>query len=235
MLKNRFGFNFWPSFTDLMLSFVLIVLIILFVVSKMIAAGTENLDRARRSQQSIETQIEQGIGKQYKVVTLSDRDGANINKEMANRQADVHIIDKLDRQTITFSDKVLFDSGQSDIKAAGYEILNVVGPIIAKNLDNIGEIQIQGHADISFEDDFDLQLAANRAIAVYKFLQVNVGIDPAQYLMSATSFGKYKPVGRDAGNDYSYAQLQAANANETLMAKNRRIEIVLFYKNHKNQ
>lgn len=49
MLKNRFGFNFWPSFTDLMLSFVLIVLIILFVVSKMIAAGTENLDRARRS------------------------------------------------------------------------------------------------------------------------------------------------------------------------------------------
>ena len=96
MLKNRFGFNFWPSFTDLMLSFVLIVLIILFVVSKMIAAGTENLDRARRSQQSIETQIEQGIGKQYKVVTLSDRDGANINKEMANRQADVYIIDKLD-------------------------------------------------------------------------------------------------------------------------------------------
>ena len=62
MLKNRFGFNFWPSFTDLMLSFVLIVLIILFVVSKMIAAGTENLDRARRSQQSIETQIEQGMG-----------------------------------------------------------------------------------------------------------------------------------------------------------------------------
>ncbi|WP_301877416.1 hypothetical protein [uncultured Megasphaera sp.] len=54
-------------------------------------------------------------------------------------------------------------------------------------------------------------------------------------MMSATSFGKYKPVGRDAGNDYSYAQLQAANANETLMAKNRRIEIVLFYKNHKNQ
>lgn len=233
MLNNRFGFNFWPSFTDLMLSFVLVVLIVLFVVSKMIAAGTENLDRARQSQQKIQTQIEQGINKQYKVLTLSDRDGTDINKEMTNHPADVYIINKLDRQTITFSDKVLFDSGQSDIKPAGYEILNVVGPILATNLDNIGEIQIQGHADISFEDDFNLQLAANRAIAVYKFLQVNVGIDPAQYLMSATSFGKYKPVGRESGSDYTYEKLQQANADEALMARNRRIEIVLFYKNQK--
>lgn len=233
MLNNRFGFNFWPSFTDLMLSFVLVVLIVLFVVSKMIAAGTENLDRARQSQQKIQTQIEQGINKQYKVLTLSDRDGTDINKEMTNHPADVYIINKLDRQTITFSDKVLFDSGQSDIKPAGYEILNVVGPILANNLDNIGEIQIQGHADISFEDDFNLQLAANRAIAVYKFLQVNVGIDPSQYLMSATSFGKYKPVGREAGSKYNYEKLQEANSDEALMARNRRIEIVLFYKNQK--
>lgn len=233
MLNNRFGFNFWPSFTDLMLSFVLVVLIVLFVVSKMIAAGTENLDRARQSQQKIQTQIEQGINKQYKVLTLSDRDGTDINKEMTNHPADVYIINKLDRQTITFSDKVLFDSGQSDIKPAGYEILNVVGPILANNLDNIGEIQIQGHADISFEDDFNLQLAANRAIAVYKFLQVNVGIDPSQYLMAATSFGKYKPVGREAGSEYNYEKLQEANSDEALMARNRRIEIVLFYKNQK--
>ena len=64
-------------------------------------------------------------------------------KKMANRQADVYIIDKLDRQTITFSDKVLFDSGQSDIKAAGYEILNVVGPIIAKNLTTLAKYKFK--------------------------------------------------------------------------------------------
>lgn len=231
MLRDKFGFNFWPSFTDLMLSFVLVMLIILFVVSKMIAAGSENLDKARQSQQQIQTQIEQGIGNRYKVAVISDRNGLDINKEMAAQQADIYIIDKLDRQTITFSDKVLFDSSQSTIKPAGYDILNIVGPIIAKNLSNIGEIQIQGHADISFEDDFNLQLAANRAIAVYKYLQVNVGIDPAKYLMSATSFGKYKPVGREAGSNYDYQQLQLANADENLMARNRRIEIVLFYKN----
>ena len=62
MLKDKFGFNFWPSFTDLMLSLVLVVLIILFVVSKMIAAGNENLDRARDSQEAIQSEIKRMIG-----------------------------------------------------------------------------------------------------------------------------------------------------------------------------
>lgn len=235
MFKDKFNFNFWPSFTDLMLSFVLVVLIILFVVSKMIAAGSENLDKARQSQEQIQNQIEQSIGGQYKVVVIADRNGLDINQEMTANPADIYIINKLDRQTITFSDKVLFDSNESMLKPAGYQILNSVGPIIAQNLGNIGEIQIQGHADISFEDDFNLQLASARAMSVYKFLQVNVGIDPAKYLMSATSFGKYKPVGREASSNYDYTKLQMANANETLMARNRRIEIVLFYKNQQNQ
>jgi outer membrane protein OmpA-like peptidoglycan-associated protein len=231
MLKDKFGFNFWPSFTDLMLSLVLVVLIILFVVSKMIAAGSENLDKARESQQQIQTQITENISDKYKVAIISGKDGHNVTEEIKHNTADIYIIDKLDRQTITFSDKVLFDSGQSYIKTAGYDILNIVGPIIAKNLDNIGEIQIQGHADIDYEDDFNLNLAAARAISVYKFLQINVGIDPAKYLMSATSFGKYKAVGREAGSDYNLAELYSANATDELKARNRRIEIVLYYKN----
>jgi uncharacterized membrane protein len=68
MLRDRFGFNFWPSFTDLMLSFVLVVLIVLFVVSKMIAAGTENLDRARQSQQKIQAQLNRELGNIIKLL-----------------------------------------------------------------------------------------------------------------------------------------------------------------------
>lgn len=231
MIKDKFGFNFWPSFTDLMLSFVLVVLIVLFVVSRMLAAGSENLDKARESQRQIEQQISSDISHSYKVYVVQSKNDKDIAQEMQTNHADVYIIDKLDRQTITFSDKVLFDPNESNIKPAGYEILNTVGPIIAKNLDNIGEIQIQGHADIDFEDDFNLALASARAMSVYKFLQVNVGIDPAQYLMSATSFGKYKPVGREAGTEYNLYALQQANATDELKARNRRIEIVLFYKN----
>lgn len=231
MLKDKFGFNFWPSFTDLMLSLVLVVLIILFVVSKMIAAGSENLDKARESQKAIQTQIQEQIGKNYTITVISDKSNEETIEKMKNTKADITIIDKLDRQTITFSDKILFDSGRSELKPAGYEVLKVVGPVVADNLKNISEIQIQGHADIEDTDDYNLLLASNRAIAVYKFLQTTVGIDPANYLMSITSFGKYKPVGREAGQSFDRQKLLEANIDKESKAKNRRIEIVLFYKN----
>ena len=189
MLKDKFGFNFWPSFTDLMLSLVLVVLIILFVVSKMIAAGTENLDKARESQKKIQNQIESQIGKNYSILVISDKSNEETSEKMLDNKADITIVNKLDRQTITFSDKILFDSGKSELKPAGYDVLKVVGPVVMNNLANISEIQIQGHADIEDTDDYNLTLAANRAIAVYKFLQTEVSVDPAKYLMSITSFG----------------------------------------------
>lgn len=231
MLKDKFGFNFWPSFTDLMLSLVLVVLIILFVVSKMIAAGTENLDKARESQKKIQNQIESQIGKNYSILVISDKSNEETSEKMLDNKADITIVNKLDRQTITFSDKILFDSGKSELKPAGYDVLKVVGPVVMNNLANISEIQIQGHADIEDTDDYNLTLAANRAIAVYKFLQTEVAVDPAKYLMSITSFGKYKPVGREAGQEYDRAKLEKANIDTAAKAKNRRIEIVLFYKN----
>lgn len=234
MFRDKFNFNFWPSFTDLMLSLVLVVLIILFVVSKMIAAGSENLDRARDSQKMISTQIHEQIGNRYTISVISDKDTLQSNQEAKESKSDITIINKLDRQTITFSDKVLFDTNESTLKPAGTEVLSVVGPVVKSNLANISEIQIQGHADISGGDDENLQLASERAMSVYKFLQNNVGINPAEYLMSATSFSKYKPVGREAGLDYNLAQLQQDNRTKEMMARNRRIEIVLFYKNELN-
>lgn len=233
MFKDKFGFNFWPSFTDLMMSLVLVVLIILFVVSKMIAAGTENLEIVHQRQESIENQIKQlENNPDYKVKVIDTRNGGDVAKIMAANEANIYVIDKLDRQTITFSDKILFDTDKSDIKPAGLQVLNLVGQQIAKkdNLDNISEIQIQGHADDSGDDNHNLELGAARAIAVYEYLQVHIGIDPAKYLMSATSFSKYKPVGREATDDYNIDKLKTANSTNDLKARNRRIEIVLYYK-----
>lgn len=231
MFKDKFNFNFWPSFADLMLSLVLVMLIILFVVSKMIGAGNENLDRARDSQKLITKDIKTQISNAYTVQEISDKNTEQSNSEAKNSKSDITIINKLDRMTITFSDKVLFDTNESVIKNTGVKVLSIVGPIVKNNLHNISEIQIQGHADIIGTDDHNLQLASQRAMNVYKFLQLNVGVNPAEYLMSATSFGKYKPVGREAGSSYSQTQLIADNSTEALMARNRRIEIVLFFKN----
>lgn len=227
MFRDKMEFNFWPSFTDLMLSLVLVVLTILFVIARIIAVGSDNLDQAHKSQQEIQQQIQQQLEPRYKVQIMD-----NISSSTNN--ADIYIYDQLDRQTITFSDKVLFDSGKSQIKPQGYALLNIVGPIIAQNLNNIVEIQIQGHADTIDTDAYNLTLAAQRAIAVYWFLQWTVGIDPSKYMMSATSFGKYKPVGRETGKEFNRQMLYQANSTPELQAKNRRIEIVLYFKN-KNQ
>ena len=97
MLKDKFGFNFWPSFTDLMLSLVLVVLIILFVVSKMIAAGTENLDKARESQKKIQNQIESQIGKNYSIGRLQ----VQIEQDLSsNYISGIHLIKKSVEQFI---------------------------------------------------------------------------------------------------------------------------------------
>lgn len=230
MLKDKFGFNFWPSFTDLMLSLVLIVLFILCGIAALINAGNADIKKAERSQEIIQQQIDKQIHGKYTVATIPKPDSdKSITEQIKSSNADITIINTLDRQTITFSDKILFDSGESQLKPAGYDVLQLIGPIVSDNLENVREIQIQGHADIDYTDDFNLQLASNRAIAVYKFLQEKVGIDPAKHLMSVTSFGKYKPVERQAGQRFNKIQLKYANASMEKKAKNRRIEIVLIY------
>jgi flagellar motor protein MotB len=108
-----------------------------------------------------------------------------------------------------------------------------VGNVLKKQLLQIKEIQIQGHTDPSPSMKFDsnLYLGALRAIEVFRFLQNNVGIDPTQNLMSATSFGEYKPLQRsDNYAEYNEAQLVQDNSTQELRDKNRRIELRLFYR-----
>lgn len=235
MFKDKFGFNFWPSFTDLMMSFILVLLITFFILSMVIRSGNENLKRARASEEQIQSQVEETIGSQYKVKTIdyNKDDVQDVARIMSEYKADIYLINKLDRQTITFSDKVLFDSDASEIKTDGQNVLRSIAPVIVKNLNNISEIQIQGHADNSYTEKYNLNLAAERAMAVYNFLEDDTGIDPNRYMMSATSFGMYKPVGREPGNPYDANKIQSANQTDELKAKNRRIEIVLFFKNAK--
>ena len=101
-------------------------------------------------------------------------------------------------QRYSFSDRILFEPDRYDLKEEGKETLQDVGSRNKKNLKDIKEIQIQGHADPDPPAyvPSNLHLGALRAIEVYKFLQHSIRIDPANHLMSATSFGEYKPVQR---------------------------------------
>jgi chemotaxis protein MotB len=127
-----------------------------------------------------------------------------------------------DRLTINMIDRVLFDSGQAQVKPAGLKVLQQVGDILSKISDK--QIRIEGHTDnvpISaklqsrFKSNWELSTA--RATTVVRHLIEKGGVD-RQHL-SAVGYADTHPV--------------ASNDSEEGRASNRRIEIVLYPKDLK--
>lgn len=120
--------------------------------------------------------------------------------------------------TLDVVDKILFASGQSEVKKEGLDVLQRVIDILKNVKDK--SIRIEGHTDnvrikgrLAKQYPTNWELSAARALNVTKYLQQQ-GIDPA--LLSATAFGEYKPV--------------ANNETPEGRAKNRRIAIILLQK-----
>src|SRR6266852_3154192 len=127
-----------------------------------------------------------------------------------------------DRLTINMVDRVLFDSGQAQVKPAGVKVLKQVADVLNKISDK--QIRIEGHTDnvpISsklqnrFKTNWELSTA--RATTVVRYLIDQGGVDP-QYL-SAVGYADTHPL--------------AANDSEEGRSSNRRIEIVLYPKDLK--
>ncbi len=254
MEDNTLDFNFWPSFSDLMLTLVLILVIVVFAVIAAFSIGTDDLRaelketkeemaKVKKEEKAIAEAIAKVKEKQKKIIeeiaaayrTDYEEGESDSFKIRLGNDGDTEILirNEATLQRYSFSDRILFEPDRYDLKEAGKETLWVVGQEIEKHLKDIKEIQIQGHADPDRPAyvPSNLHLGALRAIEVYKFLQNRIRIDPAKYLMSATSFGEYKPV-RRLTNDRTYnrQKLRQDNSNRALKAKNRRIEILLFYR-----
>jgi flagellar motor protein MotB len=223
--EDAIDFNFWPAFADLMLAVVLILCLVLFYVSAVLALGTVNLKQVEEKQKSMRDSIARTYG--VTPVPLGERlHGISSNK---TDNYDIKVQDDLNQQRITFSDKILF--GQDDIilNETGKNVLRVVGENLRPQLNDIREIQIQGHADNRpTRFGLNVRLAAERSIAVFEFFRSEVRIDPAEKLMSATSFGEYKPVQR-GDDDYTLNLIEDNNIDDRIRSQNRRIELVLIY------
>lgn len=229
--EDLVGFNFWPSFADMMLALVLVLCLALFLVAAVLAIGTVNLKEVETNQMSLINSVAGDYG--VSPVKLPDTDNAYGIYVAGSKYPDIEIHNDLNAQRITFSDKILFEPDHTEIKPEGEQVLMIVGMKLRSQLHLFKEIQVQGHADTNPSQRYksNVELAADRAIAVFGFLQNRVGIKPAEHLMSVTSFGEYQSVQRSAGGDgYNMDRLLADNGSDELRRRNRRIELVLLYR-----
>ncbi len=198
-------------------------------IEKQFLKEQEVLKRIKANQNELVAEIEKKYGR--KAIHVMDnhfafRFGNNTNY-------DIQIINDFHQQRITFGSNVLFDPDQIFIKSKGRVLLQKMGGAIKSKISFIGEIQIQGHADINKtrRHGSNLKLASKRAIAVYQLFTNNILINPAEELISVTSFGEFKPVSRSAENiDFNYQKLKVANSTDEQRKINRRIEIILNYR-----
>lgn len=155
--------------------------------------------------------------------------GIEIAKSGAN---DIIVTNEATIQRFRFGSHILFDEDEVILKPEGRQAMQVVGSAIADMLEEVKEIQVQGHADPENSNRFktNLELAAYRAISVYNFLQNDLNIDPSRHLMSATTFGEYMPVQRASTKGaYNKSLLKEHNNTPEKKESNRRIEILLIY------
>jgi chemotaxis protein MotB len=134
-------------------------------------------------------------------------------------RGDIRIKQVRDRLTINMVDRVLFDSGQGQVKPAGLRVLKQVRDILKNVTDK--QIRIEGHTDnvpiggklkTRFPSNWELSTA--RATSVVRYLIEEGGVDRAY--LSAVGYADMRPV--------------ASNATEEGRTANRRIEITLYPK-----
>jgi len=120
------------------------------------------------------------------------------------------------RLSVNMVDKILFNSGEANVKPEGEKVLQQVGTAL-KNIKDKA-IRVEGHTDNvpisgSLKDRFasNWELSTARATAVVRYLQDKSGIGPDHLI--AAGYGEFRPV--------------APNTTVEGRALNRRIEIVL--------
>ncbi|KYG82472.1 OmpA family protein [Roseivirga echinicomitans] len=119
---------------------------------------------------------------------------------------------------VSLSDKMLFQSGSSEITARAKEVLGKIASVVNDHKDL--DLLIEGHTDnvaigknlVGVKDNWDL--SAQRAVAVVRVLQDNYQVNPAR--MTAGARSKYLP----------------KTSNETAEGRslNRRTEIIILPK-----
>ncbi|MCX6893161.1 MAG: OmpA family protein [Verrucomicrobiota bacterium] len=130
---------------------------------------------------------------------------------------DVTISQLQGKLTVNILDRILFDSGEADLKPGGATVLRKVAAILAQHpnlqvhvIGHTDNVPIRASARHRFPSNWELSTA--RATAAVRSLAENAGVDPRR--LGAVGYGEFRPV--------------ADNTTAEGRARNRRIAITIL-------
>ncbi|HNV00021.1 MAG: OmpA family protein [Verrucomicrobia bacterium] len=151
-------------------------------------------EQHRQNQQSLEAEFRRAL--ESKEITISELQG---------------------KLTVDILDRILFDSGEAELKTEGQEILRKVAAVLAQHpkrrihvIGHTDNVPIRASARARYPSNWELSTA--RALAAVRFLIDEAGVDPQR--LGAVGYGEFRPL--------------ADNATPEGRAKNRRIAIVVL-------
>ncbi|MFO7178841.1 MAG: flagellar motor protein MotB [Pseudomonadota bacterium] len=189
-----------------------------------LSAKIKEVEKARadlqRERDELAAQNAQVLKEKQEAVEALNRlkEDLSANLKVEIQSGDIKILRRGNDLVVDVSDKILFDTGKTEIKEQGRKVLLQVASTLARFKDRI--IQIGGHTDSARIVSPELreryptnwELSTARATNVVRFLQERTKI-PGERL-AAAGFAEYRPA--------------ATNRNEEGRQRNRRIEIVLI-------
>ena len=130
---------------------------------------------------------------------------------------DVTISQLQGKLTVNILDRVMFDSGEAELKPDGAAVLRKVAEVLAQHpklkvhvTGHTDNVPIRSSARNRFPSNWELSTA--RATAAVRFLSENAGVDPTR--LGAIGYGEFRPI--------------ADNSTPEGRAQNRRIAITVL-------
>lgn len=191
--------DFWPAFIDL-LAVTLMVFLLVTYVQDLLSVRELELIFIRYQQSQFEAVFERELASELAAGTISLRpEGRAL--------------------VVTFSNHVLFESGDYQLLEAGERLLLRCRDVLLQTRGTGYElVQVEGHTDDrplnrARYPANNWQLSAARAIRVVELLAADEDFEAAK--LSANGYAEYRPV--------------ADNGDESGRALNRRIEMRIFF------
>jgi chemotaxis protein MotB len=201
---------FWPSFVDMLITTLMTILLVYFLQTVFNVGDLETL-RIRQEQDEFAAGFEKKFSLEKKQGKIAVHSGLNLIR-------------------ITFSDEILFHSGDYQLQPQGKEILRRVAELFKNsNAYSFKQIQVEGHTDNEPVSNIykyphnNWELSTGRAISVIKFLIDDNHLSERfsnRVIVSANGYAEFRPVEN--------------NNNEQGKAKNRRIEILIIFSTPEN-